>query len=293
MYKQIMVPLDGSTFAEAALPAGLALSRMTAAPLHLVSVVEPLPAMALEDWVPAAEKWTADYLVNLSGELAPHAGGAVTMSAPSGAVVERLQDEVTRSGADLIVMASHGRGALSRFWLGSVADRFIRQADRPILVIKPADDEPVAYADAPVALQRLLVPLDGSALSESALEHATRFGALFGASYHLTRVISAPQVGRTGQMNQSMLEQFRAEAVAYLESQAERLTREGLQVTSSVAVHSQPGSGVLFEADEQGCDGIVMATHGHRGLRRALLGSTADKVLRGTRLPLLLYRPTD
>lgn len=293
MYKQIMVPLDGSTFAEAALPMGLTLSRMTGASLHLTSVVEPLPAMSLEDWAPAAERWTADYLGGLATEITEHAGGPVTTEALTGSVVERLQAEAARRGADLVVMASHGRGALSRFWLGSVADRFIRQADRPILVVKPADEEPVSRTDNARSFGRLLVPLDGSPLSESALEHALRFGALFGAAYHLTRVISAPQLSRTGRMNRSMLEEFRTEATGYLEDRARQLEDQGLDVTTSVAVHSQPGSGILFEADEQGCDGIVMATHGHRGLRRALLGSTADKVLRGTRLPLLLYRPTE
>lgn len=294
MYQQIMVPLDGSKFGEAALPLAVTLSRITSAPLHLVSVIEPVPTVAFEDWAPAAEKWTIEYLKRLVESIRDRAGGEVTSAVFRGPVAEGLQDEAVRKNADLVVMASHGRGAVSRFWLGSVADRFVRQTDRPVLLVKPAAEEGEAHSfDTAATFGSLLIPLDGSALSESALDHATAFGALFGAGYHLTQVVSAPQVGHTGQINVTLLDGIREQAADYLEDQAERMRDRGLRVTTSVTVDPQAAHGVLAEAEAVACDGIVMATHGRKGLSRALLGSTADKVLRGTPLPLLLYRAAE
>lgn len=291
MYRQIVVPVDGSQFAESALPLALALSRTTGARVHLVSVIEPVPTVAFEDWGPAAEKWTREYLARLARGFKGRAGGEISTAVIRGPIVEGIQEEVARMDADLVVMASHGRGAISRFWLGSVADRFVRHADRPVLVVKP-DEGDESSAEGPASFDNLLVPLDGSDLSESALTHATAFGELFGSNYHLTRVVAAPQLSYAGEMNPSLLEEFRQQAGAYLEAHAERLRDRGLRVTTSVTISPQSGWAILQEAEAVDCDGIVMATHGRTGLKRALLGSTADKVLRGTRLPLLLYRPT-
>ena len=213
----------------------------------------------------------------------------------NGHVVDMLQKEVTAKNVDLVVIASHGRGAISRFWLGSVADRFVRQADRPILLVRP-DEENLPALDGDVSVDNLLVPLDGSELSESALTHATEFGELFGSAYHLTRVVAypmeleSPYLPHTAQMNQQVLDEAKDRAAEYLEERAERMRRRGLRVTTSITVDAQAGHGILLEAEAVDADGIAMATHGRKGLSRALLGSTADKVLRGTHLPLLLHR---
>ena len=296
MYRQIMVPLDGSKFAETALPLALTLSRKTGAPLHLATVIEPVPAFAYEDWGTAAEEWTREYLAKLAEEVKSRAGGEVTSEVLTGHVVDALQKEAAKKKADLVVMASHGRGAVSRLWLGSVADRFVRQADRPVLLVKP-DEENHPALDTASAFESLLVPLDGSELSESALTHATEFGELFGSGYHLTRVVAypvdlaSPYLPHTAQMNQAVLDEAKERAAEYLEAHAERMRKRGLRVTTSVSVDAQAGHGILLEAEAVDCDGIAMATHGRKGLTRALLGSTADKVLRGTHLPLLLHRP--
>lgn len=300
MYSQIVVPLDGSKFAEAALPLALTLSRKTGATVHLVTVIEPVPAFAYEEWESAAEEWTREYHTKLVAQLAPHAGGAVEAALLSGHVVDALQREVSARNADLVVMASHGRGAISRIWLGSVADRFVRQADRPVLLVRPEENESDRPSiDAEYRFDNLLVPLDGSELSESALEHAVEFGELFGSAYHLTRIVAypvelaSPYLPHTAQMNQKLVEDAKEGAAKYLEDRAERLRRRGLRVTTAVTVDGQAGHGILTERDEVQADGIAMATHGRKGLSRALLGSTADKVLRGAHVPLLLHRQKD
>jgi nucleotide-binding universal stress UspA family protein len=296
VYKQIVVPLDGSTFAEAALPLAMALSRKTRAAIHIVSVVEPIPAFAYDEWEAAAREWSEDYLEKVAERVRGASDGEVTTGLRSGHVVETLLTEAGAKHADLIVMATHGRGALSRAWLGSVADAIMRQANMPVLFVRPREDKAPTTIPAG-GFETILVPLDGSELSEEALEHATEFGELFGSAYHLTRIvaypldIASPYLPYTVQMNQNILTDAKASAAEYLEERADSMRRRGLRVTTSVAVDAQAGHGILSEADEVGCDLMAMATHGRSGMGRLVLGSAADKVLRGTQVPLLLYRP--
>lgn len=296
MYRQLMVPLDGSTFAETALPLALTISHKTGAGVHLVMVLEPVSSFAYEGWGAAAEEWSQAYLRDVAERVAGQAGGEITTALLNGHTVDLLQEEATARGADLVVMATHGRGALSRVWIGSVADGFVRRADRPVLLVRP-DEEAASPTEFHEALSTLLVPLDGSEVSESALAHAVEFGELFDAAYHLTRVVSypfdfgSPYLPATVQMNQQLVDEARRAGAEYLETQADTLRRRGLNVTTSVVVDPQAAHAVLAEAEAVGTDAIAMATHGRSGIGRALLGSTADKVLRGTRSPVLLYRP--
>lgn len=296
MYKKILVPLDGSTFSEAALPLALALTRKTGAALHIISVVEPIPAFAYAEWEPAALDWSTKYLDSVVDRVADSAGGEVSTAVRTGRVVETLHEQCDALGADLMVMATHGRGALSRAWLGSVADALMREAKTPVLFVRPeeGDAPPPQTAN---DFETLLIPLDGSELSESALDHAAEFGELFGSAYHLVRVvaypleIASPYLPHTVQMNAEILAEAKQAAADYLEEKAEQMRKRGLRVTASVAVDPQAAHGILTEAEEVGTDLTAMATHGRGGVTRVVLGSAADKVLRGTRVPVLLYRP--
>ena len=296
MYSQILVPLDGSAFAEAALPLALEVSRRTGANVHIVTVLEPVTSFAYEGWEGAAVEWSQKYLEDVLDRIEGNAGGEVSRAVLSGHTVEMLDREAGEKDVDLVVMASHGRGALSRMWLGSVADGFIRHSDLPVIIVRP-DEEATPAANFERVFETLLIPLDGSELSEDALTYATEFGELFDSAYHLTRVVSypvdiaSPYLPHTAQLNQQVLDDAKMGAADYLEAHADRMRRRGLRVTTSVGVDAQAGHGVLNEAAAVGADMIAMATHGRTGLSRAVLGSAADKVLRGTHQPVLLHRP--
>jgi nucleotide-binding universal stress UspA family protein len=298
MYKQILVSLDGSAFAESALPLALEVSRRTGAKVHIATVLEPVTSFAYEGWEGAAVEWSEQYLEDVIGRIEGKAGGEVTHAVLNGHTVETLQKECEARSVDLVVMASHGRGALSRVWLGSVADGFVRQASIPVLLVRPDENaEPRTSFDH--SFETLLIPLDGSDLSEDALAHATEFGELFDSAYHLTRIvtypvdIASPYLPHTAQINQQIMEDAKKSAGEYLERHAEAMRRRGLRVTTSVAVDAQSGNGILAEAEAVGAEMVAMATHGRKGFSRAILGSAADKVLRGIHVPLLLHRPED
>ena len=298
MYSHIMVPLDGSAFSEASLPLAVELSHRTGADIHIATVLEPVTSFAYEGWEGAAVTWSEEYLQGVTERIAERAGGKITTSVLSGHAVEMLHEEAEKRGVDLVVMATHGRGTLSRMWLGSVADGFVREAALPVVLVRP-DEDAMPVTSFEHKFETLFIPLDGSPLSEAALEHAVEFGEIFASAYHLTRVVSypielaSPYLPHTAQVNQQIMEDAKANAAEYLEERADLMRRHGLRVTTSVAVSTQAGYGVLEEAQAVGADMVAMATHGRRGISRTILGSAADKIVRGLEVPILLYRPSE
>src|SRR5262249_41902997 len=127
MYRQLLVPLDGSTFAEHALPAALTIARRGGAALHLVTVCPPLTEVYTEGlYIGTADLLTdlmqrqQAYLDGVARRLKDHANLTATTAVVQGEVSDTLCHVVTDKKIDLVVMATHGRGPMGRFWLGSV-----------------------------------------------------------------------------------------------------------------------------------------------------------------------------
>lgn len=295
MFKKLLVTLDGSAFSEWALSYAAGLSRRTGASIELTSVHEPIPSFAYDEWEAAAFEWTEEYLAKARTRLGEQLKVDVSAWVGSGQVVESLLARADSIGADLIVAATHGRGAFSRAWLGSVADGLLRHASQPLLLVRPEKGD----APADPAFHKLVVPLDGSELSESVLDLATGFAELYGSEIHLVRVvaypieIASPYLPHTIQMNQEVVEEAKAASAEYLGEVAAKLRDRGLKVDSHVVVDSQAGAAICNTCEELGAELVVMATHGRGGLKRALLGSTADKVIRSAHTPVLVRRPPD
>jgi len=295
VYRQIMVPLDGSRFAESALPSALTLSRLTGADVRLVMVEEPIPAFSYGADDDDVRQWTGRYLDRVVHRASGRTGGALTYDVVEGGVVEALEAEAESCHADIVVMATHGRGILTRSWLGSVADAFLQHTSWPVLMVRPKEEQAPDVAE-DVSFAKILVPLDGFDPSESVLGHAIDFGTLFGASYHLVRIVQftldivSPYLPTSFMMDPGLMDDARADATEYLEGHAGRMRAKGLEVSVSVRLGAQAGPGILEEAEVQGCELIAMATHGRAGIRKAIFGSTADKVLRGAHVPLLWHR---
>ena len=182
--------------------------------------------------------------------------------------------------------------ALGRAFLGSVADELIRQATVPVLLVRPQDPAPGIVPEP--LLEHVLVPLDGSALAERVLGPALDVVRLWEGRCTLLRVIEANSPSTVGRPNRprSPEEEREASAREYLENIAGRLRDEGVSVQTRVVVAPHAAPVILEEAQTQRCDFIALATHGRSGVRRMLLGSIADKVIRGASGPILVYRPT-
>lgn len=199
--------------------------------------------------------------------------------------------------ADLVVMTTHGRGGLARFWLGSVADSFVRHSHVPVLLIHPneATDGPVQIPHIPP--RKICVALDGSPYAEQVLGRALALDTRGTAEYLFVQVVdamiiaSAPFTPELLQQDLSLTAERQKEAQRYLEKLAAPFRAQGHRIQTHVVIDPQPALAILRAARAHKIDVIALATHGRGGVRRLLLGSVADKVVRATDRPILLYRP--
>ncbi len=303
MFRSILVPLDGSQFAEAALPIAESIARRTGATLDIVRSHEPFePDRPADCWTPhydpreeaAHQALEQAYLDTTVHTLREKSTICVKSALVEGAVVSGLLKRARAVDADLIVMATHGRGPVGRFLLGSVADQLLRHAAIPVLLLRCGDD---SQACAAPEFDHILIPLDGSRLAERVLAPAIRIGRLTNARYTLVRVVKHGfhPFGATGASDGNLIRHDESErrildAARYLERIAVRLRLESPRV-EKVVLEGEAADAILHEAAARNVDLIAIATHGRGGLKRLLLGSVADKVIRSTSTPVLAYRP--
>lgn len=291
MCRSILVPLDGSAFSEHALPVALSVARRSGAQLYLAHVLSGRGGLSNGvDRVTAASRTV--YLERLAQQIENQSVRAPITSILTGPIADTLLDYARSIRCDLIVLTTHGRGALSRLWLGSVADVIVRRSPAPVMLVRPHQPTPDAQVERP--LRRVLVPLDGSPLAEAIIEHVVRIGRIMDFEYTLLRVVDPAALGLSLRdeeaADSAMLQPLKDRAHMYLDRQAEELRAQGLRVESMVTV-GDPAASILAYARAHGSDVIAMATHGRGGVSLVLLGSVADKVLRGASLPMLLYSP--
>ncbi len=295
MTHTILVPLDGSDFAENALSTAFAVAKRWPARVHLVSIEPPMPPIRDLPIEIEMQGWAQKYLDDVQGRIRDRTGMDVETTAGEGPIRETIEAVAQELDADLIVLSTHGRGPLSRAWLGSIADALARSSEIPLLLVRPRDGgAPDLGAD--FAVSRLLVPLDGSRLAESALDPAQELGRCWGSELSLLRVVRypnealSPYLPDTVRMVEEAVRQGTAAAEAYMVDVAGRLQAEGVEAETHVAVANSVARGILHHAEESGADLIALASHGHGGFRRAMLGSIADKVVRGAEHPVLVVR---
>jgi nucleotide-binding universal stress UspA family protein len=302
-FRSVAVPLDGSRLAEQALPVAAAIARAARARLRLV-LVHQLPSAPTDKasaklYVSievALRKSQREYLRGVAARLAELWGIKVTTVSPTGPVAETLTEWIDETGVDLVVMTTHGRGAVGRALLGSVADRLVRTLEVPIMLLRPAGDETAPPAARDWSPREIVVALDGSRLAEAALPPAVELARLFRVPLTLLQVIEPlpvaadPPLPFPSGYDERISEVVRREAQDYLDSVAEVLQKEGVQA-SGAARMSWSAAAAMLELTPERVGLIAIATHGRSGLRRALLGSVADKLIRAAQVPVLVVRP--
>jgi nucleotide-binding universal stress UspA family protein len=255
---------------------------MEAVQAHTFPGVDPADAQVLV--TDQAEAYLSAIAQRLSGEGIP-----VETHVYYDRPVNAILDAAERQGADLIVMSTHGRSGLGRMLYGSVADQVLRHTMVPVLLV-PSATEHAWLTDRPLSL---LVPLDGSALSEEALPTAEILADAFDSRLTLLSVVEPPGYPLYGDAYSYVPFDETAErerAQQYLDQRVTELREHGQDASATVAVGLAPAL-IPAIAKEHDVDVIVMATHGSSGVTRLLLGSVATSTLRHTTVPLLLVRP--
>jgi nucleotide-binding universal stress UspA family protein len=294
-FNRLLVPLDGSPLAALALPAAGVLARRAGATVHLASVlpgppryphITPDVARTIEH---EAQERVSSYLAAEATTLTTCRGLDVRYAVLDGSPPEALADYARRNAIDLIVMTTHGRSGLGRFWLGSVADRLIRGTRTPVLLLRSREQP--QHTD----FGHLLVALDGSATGQVVLDVALALASLYHeARFSLVEVTEAPIIASgdlaiyPDQIYGQVLDEQQALAKTTLEQLAAQPRALGIETTVYAPIAPSAGAYIVELAYKLDSDLIVLGTHGRHGLPRLLLGSVADKVIRGAATPILI-----
>jgi nucleotide-binding universal stress UspA family protein len=276
MLHRILAPTDGSPLSERALPLIETIARAQAAEVTLVRAIEPpawleygpnvtMDAQGYEALIDVLDQDAQQNLTRLLqrlGEVKVAALTALVHGPPAAA----LLDYEAQIQPDLVIMATHGRTGLTRFALGSIADRMVRAGNAPVLLVR-------AFSPARSALETGLVPLDGSALAERALPMVETLAGKPVRRVRLLRAISTPD--------------HRYAAMQYLERIAQRLATHGLEAEFDVRTED-PADAIRHAAS--GVDLVILSTHGRGGLDRFRHGSIAERAMRELPTPVLLVR---
>ena len=305
MFNRILVPLDGSELAERALEPALKIGRRQKGEVILLRVpvyrhvMVPstagyghfLPEQSFEEQEAGDEAYLKEVQRTRS-----HPDVTIRTKLVSGDVAGVIVDTAVDEEVDLIVMTTHGYSGFTRWMLGSVTERILRGSPCPVLVIRHGE-----------ALSNVVITLDGSQLAEAALEPGLEIARLFDSvptsSWSLT-LLRVDQGEKLSSVDLALLEmagsglgkevaQVEGDQVKnYLQSIARKYETPEQKIEIAIATGS-PAQGILEFAEPRSVDLIVMATHGHTGLRRWVYGSVTEKVMRNADCAMLIVRPPE
>jgi nucleotide-binding universal stress UspA family protein len=301
MYTKIVVPLDGSRLSESILPYARSLAKALKVSVELLHAVDPEIISTFTnpqhgryvDVVEADMKRKAlDYLEPVAGSLPDPT--AVSCSVEIGKAAELIARRAGVNDATLIVMASHGRSEVQRWFLGSVAHKVLLITTNPLFLVRPNKKlENTGVA----SLKKIVVPLDGSTVAEKILPHVKALAKTMNLevillrAYMLPMTVYYPPQSLRGRVWRQLVAGIREEAEQYLTKVVGRMQAEGLSQVSALSVEGEAAGEIIESARKIPDSFVAMCTHGRSGLERWVLGSVADRVVRHSGDPVLLIRP--
>ena len=297
MFKNILVPLDGSESSERIVGAATGFARMLDADVTLLHVVERSLASDSERAEASAgagagagqkTSFARTDLANIADKIQKEKV-AVKVRVATGHRVKRIIETADDVGADLIAMVTRRKGQVARNILGSVTYRVIRSGSRPVLVVNSGW---LSDGDQPFRPDTILVPLDGSALATKTVPVAIQLAKAFGADMHFLKVTPyfyyhGVSYGLREAVHVYLPGRLRTEALAWLSQFRDEASAAGLRAQVS-ALNGNPANRILSEARRLQNPLIVIATRGLGGVERLVLGSTTDVVFRQSPCPTLV-----
>ncbi len=303
MYSKILVPLDGSKTAEKVLPYARYLAGTFKVPVELLAVVDIAEVAAhmgsekarfLDALIDDAVRRLTSYLRDVATTF--DATGVVTCSVEKGKAEDTIIEKAATDKALLITMATHGRSGLNRFLLGSVAEKVLRGSVNPLLLIRATEE---AKSEGEAMFKSVIVPLDGSELAEGVLSLVADMAKkldleveLFRA-YHIPYQVYSGEEGFYAGNYDELLASVRDEAKTYLEKKAGELERLGLaKKVTCVTKEGFAGDEIIALGRTTTDKLVAMSSHGRSGVKRWVLGSVAETVVRHAGGPVLVVRPS-
>jgi nucleotide-binding universal stress UspA family protein len=300
MYSKILVPLDGSKTAEKVLPYARCLARRLNIPVELLAVIDIAElathitaekARFLDTMIEEGVRSSQSYLNGVAATFGEtKTSCSVEKDRAEDAIIEKGESDT----AMLIAMATHGRSGLNRFLLGSVAEKVLRGAANPLLLVRATES---AAPDGELAFKSIIVPLDGSELAESILPMVAGIAkklavevVLFRA-YHIPYNAYAGDDGYYAVNYDDLISAVRDEANEYLEKKAAEIKKLGVENVSFLSKEGFAGDEIIAIGRKTPEALLAMCSHGRSGVKRWVLGSVTENVVRHTINPVLVSRP--
>jgi nucleotide-binding universal stress UspA family protein len=294
----VLVPLDGSELAEAVLDLAAVIARRMAGRLVLLTVPQvygldvawytagapdAAALVPMDDLLHQARAASEAYLAAVAERLGADGLTVTTLLAdedPPVAIVGGARD----AGADLIAMVTHGRGGLDRWAFGSVADKVLQTADKPVLLARAANGR--VRDD----IGLIAVAVDGSPLAEAVLAPVADLARAFGARIMLVHVTPEAAAAADPATMSASESSYQARAGAYLADLVQRLRSDGGAAEALLLAGQDAAELILERADNRDVDVLAFTTHGRTGLQRLAFGSVADRLIRHAAKPVLVVR---
>lgn len=300
MYTRILIPLDGSKTAEKVLPYARYLAATLKLPVELLEVIDVAEIArrispekshfintVLENVIRSSEQY-------LSGVASTFPKADVKCTVEKGWAEEVIIEKAAADKGTLISMATHGRSGINRWLLGSVAEKVLRGATSPLLLVRASED---AKTEGEAPLSSVIVPLDGSELAEQGLSAVAELAKQLQLEVVLFRAYTIPlsalaldPEGYYVVNDEELISVMRDEAVAYLEKKTEATKKLGVEKVRYIAKYGIAADEIISLGRETPDNLIAMCTHGRSGVKRWVLGSVTETVVRHSGDPVLVIR---
>lgn len=298
MYEAMLVPLDGSKTAEKVLPYARYLAGKFKVPVELLAIVDVVEIAShmtsekvhfLDTIIEDAVQHSTTYLRGVATTIA---GTNVRCSVEKGRAEDTIIEKAATDKTMLITMATHGRSGLNRFLLGSIAEKVLRGTVNPLLLIRAGDEKSQGEA----MLKSIIVPLDGSELAEAVLPIVADMAKKLDLEVELFRTYHVPYNVYSGDEGlyavnyEELLAGLRDEAAEYLEKKAADLKRLGVAKVQCITKEGLAADEIISLGRKTPDNLIAMSSHGRSGVRRWVLGSVTELVVRHSGDPVLVIR---
>lgn len=270
MYKRILVPVDGSPFSEEVIPYACGIAQATAAPLTFLRLVS-----REEEKVEAAR-----YVSALAAENSAEGRTLVA----SGDLAESILGEARSESGTLIIMTSHGHSGIMEAVMGNVAMRIVRSSKDPVMLYRPHGATNKGHQP-PVRITSVLLPIDGSAESESMAAHAADFAKWIAAELSLVQVLQPGAAAASGAPASDVRES------SYVQSRADDYHKKHGVKTNWEVLHGDPAEAIARHLKGKRDVLLAMVTRGRRPIEAAVLGSVTAGCLQKSGLPILTRMP--
>jgi nucleotide-binding universal stress UspA family protein len=290
----ILCPTDFSKVSIRAETNATALASHYGAGLHLLHVSAPVPVVAPYGEIPVdvrffeTQREEAREALALARERARAAGVAAESVEHSGQPAREILATAEKLHSDLIVLGTHGRGGFEHMLLGSVAEKVLRKATCPVMVVPEA-----APTDAGVQFSRILCPIDGSAASRDAVAFAVSLARETDGCITLMQAVEpVPPIGDFGALDTEEYRRLAAAGAAQsLREAVPADVREWCR-TEDVVAFGKASVCILDTAKTTSADVIVMGVRGRGAIDLAAFGSTTNEVVRRASCPVVAVHPT-